>query len=279
MKKYLLDENLQYKIPQGWTVLKSQGQEIKLLTDKGPLQLNFHRLKKPSLKQTLVKAIGFKGRPLSILDITAGWAQDAFLLFLLGCRVKALESNPFVFHFVKKTLSLCGHNLSSNPFVFHFVKKTLSSHKKIQPMVQEEIPREEILREEILKGEIPRESVAGMDFPSSFETSCGNIQLIFGDSLTYLKNIQTQDRPEIIYMDPMFGERKTRQSQKSLRILKEIVGPTTNRQELFDLALKKALKRVVVKRHRLEPSMGKVQPQVFKGRSICYDVFRPDLSP
>lgn len=221
------------EIPRGWTVEVKAETPPKLSTDKGQsLQLNFHRVRKPSLKQALVRAIGFKGRAFSILDITAGWGQDAFLLSLCGCQVTALESNPFVFHFVKNSL------------------EAHSTQRKRRDGIN----------------------------PASCERPSGNIQLIFADSLSYLKNIKTENRPDIIYMDPMFGGKKTRLSQKSIHILKEIVGPTANKQELFELALKKALKKVVVKRHRLEPSIGKNKPSVFKARSICYDVFRPSLT-
>ena len=41
--------------------------------------------------------------PLSVLDITAGWAKDAVLISKLGCHVTAIENNSFVFHFVQES--------------------------------------------------------------------------------------------------------------------------------------------------------------------------------
>lgn len=52
-----------------------------------------------SLKQPILKAIGLKKgdafRP-SVLDGTAGYAEDAWLLASFGCRVRAIEANPVV---------------------------------------------------------------------------------------------------------------------------------------------------------------------------------------
>ena len=80
-------------------------------------------------------------------------------------------------------------------------------------------------------------------------------------------------------MDPLFQSRKKSLSHKPLRILKALVGETRHKQALFELALKKAKKRVVVKRHRLEhPLKGGHRLCSYKGRSVCYDVFRPKNS-
>lgn len=49
------------------------------------------------VKQTLARAVGIKGcaRP-SVVDATAGWGRDAFVLASLGCDVAMLERNPLV---------------------------------------------------------------------------------------------------------------------------------------------------------------------------------------
>lgn len=52
-----------------------------------------------SLSQPIAKAAGLARRPkreLVVLDATAGWAEDAYLLAALGCRVHAAERNPMV---------------------------------------------------------------------------------------------------------------------------------------------------------------------------------------
>lgn len=50
-------------------------------------------------KQPIVKAIGFKsgkGEPLSMIDATAGWGDDAWLMASLGCQVMLIERLPLV---------------------------------------------------------------------------------------------------------------------------------------------------------------------------------------
>jgi len=51
-----------------------------------------------SLKQPLLKAVGLRktGQPLRVLDATAGFGEDAFLLAAFGCTVVAAERQPVV---------------------------------------------------------------------------------------------------------------------------------------------------------------------------------------
>ena len=201
--------------PSGWKFRTGEDGRPFLFTSEGlGLSLNFSSKKNLNRKQPLVKALGYKGKPLFVLDLTAGWAQEAFLISRLGCFVTAVESHPLVFYFVQESLGQKG-----------------------------------------LK-------------PSS-------LKLILDDSLNYLNKMRG-NFPDVVYMDPMFGGRKKALSQKSLRVLKALTGETKHKQALFDLALKRAGQRVVVKRHRLEPPLKKNRLCFFKGRSVCYDVFRPE---
>lgn len=56
-----------------------------------------HRRGQPLRRELLAKAIGFKGKPLSVVDMTAGLGRDAAVLALIGCRVTAIERHPVVF--------------------------------------------------------------------------------------------------------------------------------------------------------------------------------------
>ena len=178
-----------------------------------PFRPDFSKIKAPRAGQPLVKAIGWKGWPFSVLDITGGWGADAFMMALLGCRVTALESHPVVFQLVQTALA--------------------------------QLP------------ERPR-----------------NLKFLLADSLNYMKTVKTP-LPDVIYMDPMFGESKKSLSRKDLKTLKELTGPTKQKQALFDLARRKTARRLIVKRHRREASLGPNRLCVFKGRSVCYDVFGP----
>ncbi len=204
-----------FHLPKDWRLKVTKEGDLKLFTGEGlGFSPEFSLQKNLTQRQALFKAIGFKGTALSVLDITAGWAKDAFLISRLGCYVTAVESHPFVFHFVQEVL-----------------------HQK--------------------------------------ELKTPHLRLILDDSLNYLNSIETNNQPDIIYMDPMFGGKKKSLSKKSLKILKELTGETKNKQILFDSALKKAKQRVVVKRHQLEAPLRSSRLCFFKGRSVCYDVFMP----
>lgn len=212
-----MNKNLNNFLPEGWTVQKRKNKTLSLLTKEGLVfSLDFSNITHLSKSQPLVKAIGFKGQALSILDVTAGWAKESFLLSQLGCDVTAVESHPFVFYFVQEALN----------------------------------------QKEWLLGK--------------------KLNFILDNSLNYLNNLKEADRPDVIFMDPMFGGKKKSLSRKSLRILKELVGETKDQTALFNLSLKKAKRRVVVKRHRLEPPLQKNSLCSFQGRSTCYDVFAPE---
>lgn len=77
--------------------------ELRIRDDKGrPVSRDLNKLDTTSpagrsLKQPLVKALGIKKRsdpPLRVLDATAGWGEDTWLMLAQGCHVHALERNP-----------------------------------------------------------------------------------------------------------------------------------------------------------------------------------------
>jgi 16S rRNA (guanine1516-N2)-methyltransferase len=47
-------------------------------------------------ERMLAKAVGFKGKPLRVVDATAGLGRDAFLLACMGCSVTAIERSAVV---------------------------------------------------------------------------------------------------------------------------------------------------------------------------------------
>lgn len=76
--------------------------ELRIRDDKGrPVSCDLHKLDTHSpagrsLKQPLVKALGIKKRsdpPLRVIDATAGWGEDTWLMLAQGCHVHALERN------------------------------------------------------------------------------------------------------------------------------------------------------------------------------------------
>ena len=201
------------KIPSHWNLEVNSTGHLLLHTGEGqPFSLVFSSLYPPLKNQPFIKAIGFKSKPLDVLDVTAGWGKDAFLLAELGCSVLGLERHELVFAFLQQA-------------------------------------------------------------QSQVETK-GLLQFVLGDSLSYVKKIIK--KPDVIYLDPFFTEEKKSLSRKSLRILQELaLKEGESYEDLFQNCLKKAKKRIVVKRHKLQKSMPGNLLCTFFGRSVCFDVFAP----
>ena len=201
-------------LPKNWHLKKNSKGVFELHTDKGgPFSVRFSSTP-PLSRQPLVKALGFKGKSLTVWDVTAGWGKDAYLLACLGCQVRAIEKEELVFFLLTEGLR---HSLP--------LKK-------------------------------------------------GSLQFIHENSINYLNN--ASEKPDIIYMDPLFGKEKKSLSTKPLRILQALIREEKNETEtLFRKSLKTADKRVIVKRHRLQPSFEGPLRCSFAGRTVCYDVFFP----
>jgi len=78
------------------------------------------------------------------------------------------------------------------------------------------------------------------------------------DASDYLKELNENQYPDVIYIDPMFPERnKSAQVKKEMQFFHEIVGADVDSELLLLSALQKAKKRIVVKRPRLAPMQNK----------------------
>lgn len=102
-----------------------------------------------------------------------------------------------------------------------------------------------------------------------------NWQLLYLDSQIYLRSLTEDQRPQVIYFDPMFPERqKSALAKKEMRILREIVGEDTDAPQLLALALQTARQRVVVKRPSLaSPLPGPIPSLTMKGQSSRFDIY------
>jgi 16S rRNA (guanine1516-N2)-methyltransferase len=102
------------------------------------------------------------------------------------------------------------------------------------------------------------------------------ITLIKTDALCYLHALMPDERPALIYMDPMFPERThTALPKQDMLIFHDIVGDDTDADALIDKALSCASERVVVKRPRRAPPLSKTAPPSFslEGRSSRFDIY------
>lgn len=97
--------------------------------------------------------------------------------------------------------------------------------------------------------------------------------LLEGDSLQEIAGIP--ETPDIIYLDPMFPERKkTGLVKKKFQLLHKLEKPCENGEELLWAALRKRPQRVIIKRPANGPTLGGMKPDwSLQGGQIRYDVF------
>ena len=102
-----------------------------------------------------------------------------------------------------------------------------------------------------------------------------DIKIYHIDSRDYLKKLDIKNYPDVIYFDPIFPEKtKTALSRKSARLLRNVVGDDVDSAEVFELALKKFKKRVVVKRPKHAKTITDLKPDiVFAGKAVRFDVY------
>ena len=105
--------------------------------------------------------------------------------------------------------------------------------------------------------------------------AASRIQFIQAESKEFLQKIKQQDRPDVIYLDPMFPERtKSSLVKKEMRILRELAGDDQDAGELLKIALHCARNRVVVKRPRLAQTLDDTVPShAITGKTSRFDVY------
>lgn len=98
---------------------------------------------------------------------------------------------------------------------------------------------------ELVKDGIARASL-NTDFFSIIEQG---FEFHHNDALSYIQAIEETAKPEVIYLDPMYPEKKKSASvKKNMQMLQKLLGHDLDTDEVLKAALNKAEKRVVVKR-------------------------------
>lgn len=172
--------------------------------------------------QPLAKAAGLRsGVNPSVLDATAGFGRDAFVLACLGCNLTLVERNPVV-----AALLTDGYRRA---------------------------------REDDAVGVLVQE----------------RMHIVHADAITYIQALDVSQHPDVIYLDPMYPERrKSSLVKKEMRALQELIGKDPNAGELLPVALQCARFRVVVKRPISAEPLNKQAPTMsIKGKHHRYDVY------
>jgi 16S rRNA (guanine1516-N2)-methyltransferase len=103
----------------------------------------------------------------------------------------------------------------------------------------------------------------------------GRMSLIVADAKEWLLTLNEEQRPDVVYVDPMHPERtKAAEVKKEMKIFRELVGGDEDDVELLQAALRVARKRVVVKRPRKASAIAGPKPGlVMEGKSTRFDIY------
>jgi 16S rRNA (guanine1516-N2)-methyltransferase len=95
------------------------------------------------------------------------------------------------------------------------------------------------------------------------------------DGRAFMKTLSEAQRPEVVYLDPMYPTRnKTALVKKEMRVLKNIVGEDHDAPALLVAALACARQRVVVKRPRLASPLAGPKPSMqIAAKTTRFDVY------
>ncbi len=214
---------------------------VSILVDFCHGKANHRRIYGGGAGQMIAKAVGIKGslRP-RVLDATAGLGQDSFVLASLGCQVQMLERSNVVQCLLRDGLQRAQLEALDNPDLADVINRMSLSNGDSRSFLRDQ-----------LKGEL--------------EDNQENKQDLSVDA----------SRPHVVYLDPMFPERKkSAQVKKEMQSFHQIVGSDLDANELLQPALDLALARVVVKRPRIAPYLAEREPDhQIVGKSSRYDIY------
>ena len=100
------------------------------------------------------------------------------------------------------------------------------------------------------------------------------MRLLCGNAIELLDD-WIGEKPQVIYLDPMFPQRdKSAQVKKEMRLFRPLAGADDDAPELLAAALALATHRVVVKRPRKAPALAGESPgYALEGKSSRFDVY------
>lgn len=101
------------------------------------------------------------------------------------------------------------------------------------------------------------------------------LTLCKADAKNWLSDFDEHDRPDAIYLDPMFPERaKSANVKKEMAIFHDVVGDDADADTLLEAALEVAHYRVVVKRPRRAPPLADRTPGFsIDGKTTRFDIY------
>lgn len=124
---------------------------------------------------------------------------------------------------------------------------------------------------ELIKDGIKR----GLENEQSVKIISEHFRLHNFDATDFMQNMDENQRPDVIYMDPMYPERKkSALVKKDMQILQHLLAKNENDEELLKAALNCARERVVVKRPSHAPCLGETKPATaISSKKTRYDIY------
>lgn len=101
------------------------------------------------------------------------------------------------------------------------------------------------------------------------------MQLKVADARDLLCSITNDDKPDVIYLDPMFPiSKKSAQVKKEMRSFHYVVGEDATGEELLEEAINRVRYRVVVKRPKKSAYLsGKAPNFSLEGKAVRFDIY------
>ena len=119
----------------------------------------------------------------------------------------------------------------------------------------------------------------GLDNEESAQVLSGHFDLHNQNAIAFMGALSEEQRPDVIYIDPMYPERKkSALVKKDMQILQHLLGKTDDDEALLKAALNCAKKRVVVKRPAQAEPVGEVMPSSsVSSKKTRYDLYTGQL--
>ncbi len=101
------------------------------------------------------------------------------------------------------------------------------------------------------------------------------LRLVYAEAASELLQLADADRPDVVYLDPMYPAGKDHVLvKKEMRALQQILGPDQDSDQLLDVALGCARRRVVVKRpKRADWLAGRKPSSTIESKKTRYDLY------
>ena len=105
--------------------------------------------------------------------------------------------------------------------------------------------------------------------------AAARLSLYVGEARAALSNLSEPERPDTVYLDPMYPETgKKAAKRKEMRLFRRLVGDDLDAGDLLATARQVATRRVVVKRPAKAPALADQKPDaVIPGKTTRFDLY------